>query len=434
MDRHPIGNGACTPRIPREIAALIAALQLKGGNTEALGELKQQEWESLLQFCDLAHLTLSLAQVESSRFPSWVIERLKRNRADNAARFDRVRHAYQEAAAALDRSGIDHVVLKGFTQSPEYVVNPCLRVQSDLDIYCPREMIAQARTGLEQIGYQSEQARASISRADHLPALIRIGDWQWRGNAFDPDMPLSIELHFCFWNEDVSWFFVPEADSFWDRRINRSLEGMSFPALNRVDHLGYLTLHILRDLLIGDWIIHHVHELARFLHGHARDDEFWKEWSETHSDSFRALQALAFYHARTWFFCDVHPAVQNEIATLPTIHRKWLEYFVGSALEGMFRKNKDRVWLHASLVKPARKKVALIWKTIVPTRKQLSPIDSPAVGIKNRQSKEARFSNRYFRYAAYMVDRTIAHARPVPSLMWHGLILWWSQRQFRRQF
>src|ERR1700722_8171285 len=109
MHRHPIGDGRCAPRIPREVAALIAALQLKGGNAEALGELEQREWESLLRFCDLAHLTLLLSQVEAGDSPSWVVERLERNVADNAARFERIKATYQEAASAFDRAGVEYV-------------------------------------------------------------------------------------------------------------------------------------------------------------------------------------------------------------------------------------------------------------------------------------------------------------------------------------
>lgn len=431
MRAHPIGNGMCAPRIPREVTALIAALQLKGGNPEALKELKKSEWESLLRFSDLAHLTLLLSEVEPVGFPAWVVERLQRNATDNAARFERVKATYREAAAAFDQAGVEYMLLKGFTQAPEYVADARFRMQSDLDFYCPKEMISRAEAALMFIGYQPEQT-VDYSRADHLPCMIRRGAWQWRGNAFDPDMPLSIELHFCLWNEDVSWFAVPEVDRFWSRRIWRSLDGLSFPALNPVDHLGHLALHILRNLLSGDWVIHHVHELATFLHAHAEDDRFWKSWKQTHSSSHRALQAIAFFHARAWFSCDIHPAIESEMAAMRRVHRKWLEHFAGSSLEGMFHRNKDYVWLHATLVKSTGKKLVLIRRTIVPSR--ISTVNTPAVRIRNRQLKESGIENKYLRYAGYLIRRALSHTRDVPTLMWRGLILWFSQCEFRRQF
>ncbi|HYK37876.1 nucleotidyltransferase family protein [Alloacidobacterium sp.] len=434
MRRHPIGNGICAPRIPRELAALIAALQLKGATTEGLLELQEHEWESLLKFCDPAHLTLPLAQVAVSGFPLWVGERLKKNLADNAARFSRVETTYREVAAALDQAGVEYVVLKGFTQAPDYVSDVRLRMQSDLDLYCRKEMIVRARDALMNIGYQSEQT-IDYSRSDHLPTMIRKGDWQWGGNAFDPEMPLSVELHFCLWNETVSKFPVPETDRFWERRIRRSLVGLSFPDLHPIDHLGFMALHILRGLLAGDWIIHHVHEMATFLHRHAKEDAFWRHWKEAHNDSFRALQAIAFFLARCWFCCDIHSDVQSQIEALPPVQTEWLERFAGSALENMFRKNKDSAWLHASLIKAPHKKVAAIWQAIMPLQVRGIPtIDNPAVRTKNRQYNDLRISNKYIRYVLYISDRTIDHLRPIPALVMHGLLLWLSSRQPRKQF
>lgn len=423
----------CAPRIPREVAALIAVLQLKGATTESLLEIEDHEWESLLKFCDPAHLTLPLAQVAVRGLPTWVAERLKKNLADNGARFARVEATYKEAAAALNQAGIEYVVLKGFTQAPDYVRDLRLRMQSDLDLYCPKEMIGRALEALIGIGYQPEHT-IDYSRADHLPTMIRRRSWQWDGNAFDPEMPLSIELHFCLWNEAVCGFAVPETDRFWERRIKRSLGDLSFPDLHPIDHLGFMALHILRGLLTGDWIIHHVHEMATFLHLCAKDDAFWRDWKELHSDSFRALQAIAFFHARCWFCCDVHPDVLNQIEKLPTVQREWLERFAGSALESMFHRNKDQAWLHASLVKPARKQAEIIWRTIVPARISSIPsIDAPAIRIRNRQSRKSSTSNRYAQYVAYLFGRVIEHARSFPAVMLHGLLLWLSSRQMGKQ-
>src|SRR5258708_37215177 len=139
------------------------------------------------------------------------------------------------------------MVLKGFAQAPDYVKAPRLRMQSDLDLYCPQHMIQGAQAALQSIGYQPEET-LDYSRADHLPSMIRAGDWQWRGNPFDPDMPLSIELHFTLWNESVSFIPVPEVDSFWERRTKRVIDGVVFTAFISVDGLGYLALQILRNL------------------------------------------------------------------------------------------------------------------------------------------------------------------------------------------
>src|SRR6202158_6393897 len=115
MNSHAIAADRPALRVPREVAALIAALQLREPHTTLLETLSDQEWTSLLAFCDLAHLTLPLAQLAGAGFPSWVTQRLKTNAADNAQRFERVKATYNEAAEALGRAGVDHSVIKGFT-------------------------------------------------------------------------------------------------------------------------------------------------------------------------------------------------------------------------------------------------------------------------------------------------------------------------------
>ncbi len=355
------------PHVPLAVTALMAALQVGEPDGGPLQRLEDREWNALLSFCDRAHLSLALAQLDTSRFPTWVSERLKINVADNARRFERVKETYREAADALSRAHVDHIIIKGFTQAPAYVLDPKLRAQSDLDLYCPREMIDPARMALQTIGYKPNE-EVDYFRADHVPTMVRQGNWQWRGNPFDPDMPLSIELHFCLWNENASLFSVPGVERFWGRRLTRSLDGLSFPCLNPVDHLGYLSLHILRGLMWSDWIIHHVRELANFLHAQAADDAFWLAWSEAHEPALQALQGLAFYYARAWFGCDLNPRAERAISNLSPAQQRWIHRFGGSPLDGMFHENRDSVWLHLTFLRSARAKLVVMKRAFLPHR------------------------------------------------------------------
>src|SRR6478672_11716439 len=151
MRPYPIGNGTVSPRIPREVAALLDALQLEGSNTDALLALDDVDWQRLLEFCDLAHLALPLSQVNTAGFPDWVVARLQQNVRDNAARFERVKAAYIEASTAMGRAGVSHVVLKGFAQVPDYVKEARLRSQSDIDVFCPKECLEKAQAALMKI-------------------------------------------------------------------------------------------------------------------------------------------------------------------------------------------------------------------------------------------------------------------------------------------
>jgi Uncharacterised nucleotidyltransferase len=414
--------------MPREVAALMAALQHNFEDTSQLQQLGDEEWDKLLTFTDRAHLTLSLAQFDWKGFPLWVMERLETNLADNSLRFERVKATYQEAAAALNSAGVEHIVLKGFTQSSEFVRNPRLRAQSDVDLYVPPEMIGRAQKALESIGYRMDQI-LDYSRADHLPTLIRPNNSRWRGNYFDPAMPLSIELHFVLWNKRVAQFSVPEIDSYWERRIRRRIEDMSFWSLNPVDHLGYFALHILRNIFAGEWVVNLTYELSAFLHHHAQDDAFWEEWSRTHSPQLRTLEMIAIYEAKAWFDCDLHPTVEQEFARLPVPIAKWLERFAGSPLDVMFQQNKDFVWLHAAFLDSFERKRKFLFRTLIPTK--VPGRNDPVVRMKNRQMPAFRAIQPRFPYLSYLLGRLGTHARMVTETMAAGVAWQWSQRRLR---
>jgi hypothetical protein len=425
-------NGNMTPNIPKEIKALVAALQLRGSQSEQLQGLSDSEWKSLLSFCEWASLTFLLLQVQNNGFPRWVMERLERNAADNTRRFERAKATYLEVAKALESSDIQYVVMKGFTKYPDYVSDPRLRMQSDIDLYCPGDAIHQAYSALSAIGYYPGQT-VDYSHADHLPTMFREGDWTWRGNVFDPDMPLSVELHFCLWNEKTTHFSVPGLDGFWERRVMRSLEDFTFPAFCEVDALGYYALHTLRNLVRGVPITRDVYELALFLHRHAEDTSFWATWREHHEGTLRSMQSIAFCIAKAWFGCDTSPEAQGEIDHLSPAIQQWFHSFVYSPLEAMFHPNKDHVWLHLSLLNSSKEKQTILRTVLWPAR--FPPLRTPAADFdKFGQARKGWPAQAHVKYLFYFVSRSVHHMRVLPSTLWHGLRWWASQRQPGKQF
>ncbi|WP_263366665.1 MFS transporter [Edaphobacter bradus] len=416
--------------VPHEVAALLSALRLSDPDLAPLRRLSDDEWKSLLAFCDIAHLALPLAQLSMDGFPCWVVERLQTNLADNAQRFERIKDVYREAAEALHGSGVEHIVIKGFTQAPNYVASPRLRSQSDLDLFCPPGQVAAAQAALEAIGYSSAQSPRD-GRADHVPALVRPGKWEWKGNPYDPEMPLGIDLHFYLWNEPAALFSVP-VNGFWERRVTRAVEGLTFSALHPVDQLGYLALHILRNILRGDWIIHLVRELAVFLHAHASDDVFWAKWAEMHDASLRAFEGIAFYYARDWFGCELHLQAENAIASLHPSQLQWLNRFSSTGLENMFRQNKDAVWLHMTFLSSARERGTILKRAFFPA--QISSVDSPAVQTRNKRRVQSNGNHRWLQYIAYLGARSNTYARADLSALWRGFQWWFSRHQLSPQF
>ena len=425
MKLFPITTREIAPRIPSEVAAVLAALHLSDPDTSLLKALDDREWSRLLEFCNTAHLTLQLAQVATDGFPDWVVDRLRANLADNALRFEQIKAIYREAAKALDDVKVEHIIVKGFTQAPDYVADPRLRRQSDLDFFCPPGRIDDARAALEAVGYKSYDVIKEI--ADHTSVLVRLGNWQSRGNPFDPEMPLGIDLHFCLWNERVSLIRIPEVELFWERRTRRVVDGLSFPCLSPVDHLGYLSLHILRNIFLYDWIVHHVRELAIFLNSHADDDAFWQSWCEIHSPSLRSYEAIAFYYARAWFGCRLHHQAAQEIANLGVLQQSWLQRFSGSSLDVMFRQNKDSVWLHLSFVSAHRDRWKILRRCLIPPR--IAPIGAPSVNMRHKRLITSTGSNPLRQYIAYLISRSAAHGRASFTTLAKGL--GWHLSQYR---
>ena len=425
MKRFTVETGKKPLRIPAEVKALLSALRVSAPDAAQLIELSDAQWRNLFSFTDISHLTLPMAQLPSAGFPQWVIDRLRINRANNALRYERVKTTYREAAAALEQAGVEHIVIKGFTQAPDYVPDPRLRAQSDIDIFCPPESLDAARLALQAIGYSPSGGGVRHAFADHKAILERQESWEWRGIQFDPEMPLGIELHFCLWNERVSQIRDPGTALFWGRHTMRTMDDFSFYCLSPVDHLAYLALHILRNIFLGEWIVHHVRELAVFLHDHADDEPFWKSWTETQSPFIRSFAAIAFYHARAWFGCVLHPVCALEIEMLPAAHRSWLHRFSGSALEIMFEKNKDSVWLQLNFISSRKAKWKILRRTLIPPN--IESIGSPGVQVRNKRQVPSNGRPLWQRYLAYLISRSATHGRAGIATLWRGLRWHFSQ-------
>ena len=355
-------------RVSAPFAAVMQALQLQSADTRLLRSLSDQEWRELLPMMDRARLTLPFAQESHSCLPHWVHERLESSMADAAQNFKHVQAAYCEAAATLDAHGADYLVLKGFTQAPDFVPRPELRRQCDIDFYVPREYIPAAVRSLQEIGYAACHPEEVYRDADHVPTLVRFGTWKWRGQIYDPEMPPAIEVHFCMWNDSVSLITVREVEEFWKRRRIRAWGKLVFPALHPVDHLGYFGLHILRNIFAAESPVHLVRELATFLNKSRCNDVFWREWALMHSQRFRSMQTIAFSLAVAWFSCNIPDAIEAEMDRLPTKLQNWIETCGCCPLEKLFRNTRDGRLLQFLLAETAEARKQILWKALAPRR------------------------------------------------------------------
>jgi hypothetical protein len=425
-----IGNGFLAARVSDDVAAVFEALQLQGASLDRLRFLNDARWRMLLSYCDGMRLTLPLALRSSGRFPSWVSERLMQNLADTAQRFTLVQATYREAAALLDGARVPYVVLKGFAQAPDFVKTPQFRMQGDIDFYSPRENTPLAVKVLEATGYQTADPEEDYRNADHHPTLIRFGGWKRGENLFDPEMPVALEVHHCMWNAAVSLISLPEIDDFWNRRIDRKLGELSFPALSAVDHLGYFALHVLRELFAGGRVLHHALELATFVHERADDAGFWTEWQALHSPRLRQIQIIPLALAGAAFSSRLPDALSEQIARLPVEQRLWIESCGGNLLAATFARTRDGRLLQFLLSESPATRRKILWRAVSPgtiatPRKVASWSEHP--GAPRPRQQRSRW-----RYPAYLASCSFFHGTAVLRFVSNGLALWLSSFALRR--
>lgn len=357
----------------------------------------------MLAFCDRTLLTLPFGLVCDQARPL-----LAAKFAANAERWQRTKEAYTEIATAFHAAGLEFVVLKGFSHCPDFVADPRHRAQYDLDLLLSKDQIREACEIALRLDYQPIATMKRLP-VDHLPTLIRKTGWEWRGDYFDPHLPLALELHFRLWDEETEKIPIAGLEDFWERRKTRTVDGLEFTGLCTLDAAAYASLHLLRHLLRGDLRPSHVYELASFHHRTAGDA------GHTHSQSLRRVEAITAELARAWFGCRLHEAAQEEIEQLPAPVRRWLNDYAFSPLAGLFQPNKDELRLHLALLDSSRAKAAILRRRLLPLSLP-GPID--ATHVPAQDLTLAIRLRSMGRYAVFLLTRIAHHLRTIPSFLW----------------
>jgi Uncharacterised nucleotidyltransferase len=406
---------------------LISDLRLGGTGLQPVRS--DAEWAKLLALADRTHLTLPLAQRRPQNLPPWVTQRLDKNLANNAERWRRMQITYREAANVFKSAGLEFVVLKGFTHCPDYVPEPRFRPHNDIDLLFKPDEVLRAQDVAVQLGYEPLGGFDRFP-LDHLPRLIRKTGWEWRGDYFDPEIPISLELHFQLWDARTEGFDPAGLDQFWHRRHTRVLDGLEFPALDAPDALGYAALHALRHLLRGDLRPSHIYELAWFLQ-HKTDPHFWNSWRELHPESLRRLEAICFGIAQAWFDCTLPDVAHAELERLPEPVTRWLRHYARSPLTGLFRPNKDELWLHLSLLDSMSAKVAVLRRRLIPLQPP-GPVD--AVYLPDHAIDWRIRIRMKWRYTRFAFSRFAHHVRALLPTLRSGVVWTYNGIGLTRQF
>jgi MFS family permease len=390
------------------------ALRLTSPDRNSLHGLSDEAWQRALSFCERAQLTLALGVEVREHLPDAARRRVDRHLSNNAQRWERTRAEYREAALAFDAEGLEHLLLKGFSHCPLFVPDPRHRPQGDLDLYFPRDQVWRAQDIAVQLGYEPIK-ESDGHPVDHLPTLVRKTGWVWQGEPYDPQMPLSLELHFQLWDHGTERFPLNGLDCFWERRQSRELEGVRFSSLHPADAIAYSALHSLKHLLRGDARIFHIYELAQVLHRQADDTVFWDVWFKLHDGSVRTLEAICFSLAESWFACRLPQAAREETERLPAEVKRWLATHSWSPIAGLFRPNKDELWLHWALLQSSRDRVSMLRRRLLPER---LPGPFGATHVPKSQITWRMHVRNRASYLKFVASRLSHHTRALPPTLW----------------
>jgi hypothetical protein len=373
---------------------VLAALHFCEPSSDRLIGLDDEARRDALAWCNRQGLTLLLRQM----LPEATAEAARKNRL----RLQVAEETYRRLAALPG----EFIALKGIAHCELFGIRPEDRAQYDIDLYFPRHTVEAAREALLAQNYESIAGMEKFP-TDHLPGLFPRTDWRWRGDYFDPEMPLAIELHFQFWNAQLERLETPGIDEFWARRVRRAIGGVELAVLCPQDAVAYAALHLLKHVLHGSTKVFHVYELANFLQRHATDDGFWPEWRRLHAPALRRLQAAAFALAEAWFGCALSPAARAEMAQLPASTHAWFAEFAASPAVQLFHPNKDELWLHLSLLEGWRDKLRVARRRLLPSN---LPPPSRATESQSRQAVYASWFAARLRHHAISLATTVSGA------------------------
>jgi hypothetical protein len=206
-----------------------------------------ERWEQLIALADRTHMTLLL---HGTRLPQHAEQKVEERWAKNSIRRRRLQESFLEIAHELDSRGISYVLLKGFTHESGFGLKSGSRVQSDLDFLVSPADLGKASAALQELGY-SPHGTSDLSAEHHRP-WVRPFTWTWRGDYFDPEMPIPVELHDSVWSASGDRIECPGLEEFWNRKSTLTICGMTVQAFAEIDLIAFAALHALRHILRND--------------------------------------------------------------------------------------------------------------------------------------------------------------------------------------
>lgn len=408
-----------------EIVNFLALSGSKDSRLRAVAGLSPRGWKRLLEWMDLAGLTLSFwDRVKKSEVtdivPPQFQTSLERNLAEHRLRVAAMAEEFDAINRSFDCAGVAYAALKGFALVPDYIPDPGLRPFYDFDYLIPRASSELADRVFSNAGYKQKSKRVEHSltyfhpgRESRLPST--------RDDLYSLRVHRTVDVHFGIWEFDSLGLELDVPPRPLSRSRLRVWQGLCFSVLSEEDQLLFQVLHILQHVLNHWCRLRWLLDVATYLNSQAWNATFWTRFQSllAHDPRLLDIASVVFEISARLFRAQLPPELL--LSRKPEL-ALWMErYGMTSALDN-FGHDKYSLFLHRYFVRERES-----WRRL--RKERLFPIQRP---VQVGKPSAPGFSNHalaHWKQACYVAGRALHHLRAGAQYGWQSLR--WRHEQSR---
>jgi Uncharacterised nucleotidyltransferase len=394
-----------------------------------LHESSSSQLRNLLRWLDQSGLALYLLtqlqdhgvlEAVPDEFRVALQHRLKANRERTRA----MNGEFERLVQSFRQNGVQFCALKGLTLTPEFCPSAELRHQTDFDFLVAPGWLENAKQAVRSCGYEQQATEAhEVTFATPLLHVPSPHDDIY-AIARHREVDLITTLH-----QTTHGVSIDAPTGVFDRVENKTLQGLSFPALRAEDMFCLQVMHAFRHLL-GSWIrVSWLFEIGYFMDRHYGDANLWRTVSERMGLHAKARNAfgLVVSLTKTLFPRRIPQALDNWcLRSLPARIEAWVAQFGLKTAISDLNGAKWTLFVHREFVDDPDSWNSYVRQRIFPVGRgsSIGTVQTTDVGTRMR----ARLSQ-----LRHTMHRSIFHAGTLFSLPLEAIRWKYAQRSLERQ-
>jgi hypothetical protein len=371
---------------------------------------------NLLRWMDrsgVALLLLRRLQEHHVRIADDWSEALRQRLAKNIERTRDMLAEAQRLHAAFRSFEVTAVSLKGFTLTPDFCADPCLRHQVDFDFLVSRRGVRAAAEALRLCGYRAariDEAGEScfLTPLQHIPST--------KDDLYTVQPQRQVDLHTSLW-EPCPWLPVEVPKDCIEHARAFSTSPISWLSLSLEDKFLLQVLHAFRHAM-RFWVrVSWLLEIGRCMENHRRDEDLWNRVIRRSGSSRLNKSVFAFVLGlvNRLFHVPVPAPLRSWTEEAMTVSlRAWLDHFGADWAISDWPGSLNNLFLASEFIPEPNLRRQYLRSRLLPRKEQtsLGALSAPST-YKLLQWQTARLS--------YVANRASVHLRDILALPWQRL-------------